>query len=203
MVQPAQIVVSGVVEGLTDEAVARRIINHVGFGWGTTYGLDGKASILKRLSGYNQAARHSPWFIAVDLDGDTQCASEFVQLHLPNPSRGMHFRVAVQETEAWLLADRERIASYFRISIASVPTEPDSIADPKRKLVDLAVRSRSRAVREDMVPRLGSGRDVGPGYTSRIIEFATSSWRPEVASALSRSLSRCITALRRIPGSWP
>lgn len=66
---------------------------------------------------------------------------------------------------------------------------------PKQALVNLARTSRRRAIRDDMVPREGSGRAVGPGYTSRIIEFVSNHWRPEQAAHVSDSLRRAIARL--------
>jgi hypothetical protein len=54
------VTVNVVVEGRTDEFVARRLLEHVGLVVGTVYGLNGKADILMRLSGYNQAALLCP-----------------------------------------------------------------------------------------------------------------------------------------------
>jgi hypothetical protein len=88
------------VEGITDEPVAKRLLNHVGLQVGTVYGRKGKAYLLERLPKYNKAARFSPWFVVVDLDGDTQCASQAVERWLPNPEKGMHLRVAVQAIES-------------------------------------------------------------------------------------------------------
>jgi hypothetical protein len=81
-----------------------------------------------------------------------------------------------------------------------VPGPPETLPDPKRVLIELASRSRRREIREDMVPRLGSGRVVGPAYTSRLIEFVTDrrgGWRPGIAARSADSLARCIRRLRR------
>jgi hypothetical protein len=83
----------------------------------------------------------------------------------------MCFRVAVRETEAWLLADRERLARFLGISTSRIPLDPEAMDDPKSLMVDLARHSRRREIREDMIPRSGSGRNVGPAYVSRLIEF--------------------------------
>ncbi len=110
----------------------------------------------------------------------------------------MYLRVAVRSVEAWLLADREAIGRMLGVSVARIPPNPDSLAAPKQTLVDLARRARRRTVREDMVPRPGSGRSEGPAYASRIIEFADRSWRPALAQNASNSLCRCLTALRKM-----
>jgi hypothetical protein len=107
----------------------------------------------------------------------------------------------VREVEAWLLADREQIAKFLSVSKASVPDDPESETDPKQTMVNLASRSRRREIREDIIPRPGSGRAIGPAYTSRLIEFASSAktqWRPEAAAEHSSSLRRCLACLRRL-----
>jgi hypothetical protein len=183
--------ISGAVEGLVDEAVLRRLIRDAGATLGAVYGKNGKANLRRNLRGYNRAARWSPWMVLVDLDRDADCAPPLVTSWLPAPARHMRFRVAVRAVEAWLLADRERMASFLRVPQARVPREPESVEHPKRAMVDLARRSRRREIREDMVPRPGSGRAVGPAYTSRLIEFAYTDWRVDVAARNSDSLRRC------------
>jgi hypothetical protein len=113
----------------------------------------------------------------------------------------MCFRIAVRAVEGWLIADRERIASFLRITIAQVPDNPDTIGDPKQALVNLARRSRHSSIKNDLIPRESSGRIVGPLYTARMIEFVQDSargWRPEQALRASDSLRRCIKRLRQL-----
>ncbi len=190
--------VSVLVEGIIDEAIARRILAHVSLLCGTVYGKRGKDYLLECLPAYNRAARFIPWLVVVDLDHDAPCAPDFVQDRLPVPASGMCLRLAVRAAEAWLLADAERLAGFLSVPLAKIPTNPDVVPNPKAALVDLARQSRSRAIRDDMVPRPNSGGRVGPGYTGRIIEFVSApphQWRPDVAAGRSDSLRRCLEAL--------
>jgi hypothetical protein len=187
------------VEGVTDETVVTRILQHIGLTPGLVRGRRGKADLLKLLPNYNQAASFANWLVVIDLDQDADCAPIYQQTILPNPSRGMMLRVAVREIEAWLLADREHLAAFLGIAVENVPANPDAEIDPKNTLISLARRCRKTALREDIVPREGSGAKVGPGYVSRILEFILQSehrWRPEVAAEHSDSLRRCIEALQ-------
>jgi len=191
---------SGVVEGIVDEAVVRRLLDHVGAGVGDIHVKNGKPQIVTSLPGFIAAAKYSPWLVVVDLDGDAPCAPAFLRT-LPAAVPGLLLRVAVREIEAWILGDRERIAEFLGISIGHIPRDPDSIADPKETLVALARRSRRKDIREDIVPRIGSGRRVGPAYGSRVIEFVRDTadgWRPDRAAGDSVSLARCLAALRAI-----
>jgi len=192
--------ISAAVEGDVDEAVLRRIVEHIGLELGNVYGREGKQRLLRRLGGYNNAARVSPWVVLVDLDGDFGCAPAFVQHWLAAPSQYMRFRVVVQAIEAWLMADRQRISAALAINERRLPLDPDSVPQPKAVLVDLARHSKSRAIREEMVPRERSGRSVGPLYGARLRQFVldeASGWRPDEAAAHSNSLRRCMESLRR------
>lgn len=194
-------VISGVVEGIVDEAVFRRLVKTVRAEPGPVYGKNGKQQLLARLGGYNSAARFSPWLVLVDLDRDADCAPPFVASNLPAPSERMCFRVAVRTIEAWLLGDRERLARFLDVDPGSIPSDPEQSPDPKALIVSLARRSRSREILADLVPRRQSGRSEGPAYASRLIEFVSDSrrgWRPTVAAKSSESLRRCLRCLRRL-----
>lgn len=160
------------------------------------YGLRGKSWLDIRLRAYNAAARHSRWLVLRDLNSDGACAPELRERLVPELSDGMRFRIAVREAESWLLADRRQMGQFLAIAVSRIPSEPDTLGDPKQTLVNLARHSRRRAIREDMVPAAGTSAHVGPGYTARIIEFANDIWDPIEAAAHSPSLSSCIASLR-------
>ena len=193
--------ISGAVEGISDEAVLRRVVIARGAVVHRVQVQRGKANLRRALPGYNAAAQGDPWLVLVDLDQDFDCAAALVTDWLPAPSMYMRFRVVVREIEAWLLADRERFTSFFSVPASAVPDQPDQVPDPKSTLLAAVTRSRRKAIRADMLPRPGSGRQVGAAYTSRLIEFASESnegWRPEVAADRSPSLSSCLTRLESL-----
>lgn len=192
---PTPITISAAVEGITDEAVVRRLIRHVGAEPGTVYGKKGKHHLRERIQAYNSAARHAPWLVIVDLDRDEDCGPRLRAAWIPAPAPRLCFRIAVRAVEAWLMADAEAIAAYLGIARHKVPAEPDSVAQPKQALVNLARASRRTAIRKDIVPRERSGRAVGPAYVARIIEFVEDRWRPVKASENSDSLRRAIVSL--------
>jgi hypothetical protein len=189
------------VEGRTDEPVAKRLINHAGLEVRTVYGRKGKPHLLERLSSYNKAAQYSPWFVIVDLDADTRCPSEAVEIWLPNPSGGMRFRIAVQAIEAWLMADRENMARFLGIAQSKIQHDLERDPAPKETLISLARKSHYRHIREDLVPRQMSGAKVGPLYVPRLTEFVENLWRPDVAANESKSLRHCINALSTL-NTW-
>jgi len=82
------------------------------------------------------------------------------------------------------------IARFLSISRSKVPTDPDHLSKPKEALIGLAMRSKSRAIREAIVPVQGMTARVGPGYSSVMALFAAEKWRPRVAAKKSPSLCR-------------
>ena len=198
---PDRVVISGAVEGLLDETVLRALIRLVGAIPGPFYGRHGKEYLRKNWGGYNQAALSAPWVVLVDLDQDAGCAPPFRATWVPSPAPLMCFRVAVREIEAWLLADRQRLAQFLRIPLGMIPRNAESLFDPKRTMVDLARHSRHASIRHEMVPHRESGRMVGPAYNARLMEFVANrrkGWRPQVAAESSESLRRCLRCLGRL-----
>lgn len=201
MAQGSIVAITGAVEGDLDEAVLARVVEYAGLVLGPVYGKNGKRSLHERIRSYNYAARISPWCVLADLDQDARCPAHVRDAWLPSPAPLMRLRFVVREIEAWLFGDPERLAAFLRVPAAQVPRNPEGVPDPKQAMVALARRSQRREIREDMAPRPGSGRTVGPGYKSRLIEFASDpdrGWRPGVAAQAADSLRRCIERLRAL-----
>lgn len=188
--------VTAAVEGLVDEAVVSVLCLAVGIELGSVYGKQGKNYLDRRLSGFNNAAEHAAWLVLRDMNHDASCAPQLRSRLLPRRAAHMNFRIAVREIEVWLLADRERFARYMGVAVALLPVSPESLESPKQEVIKLASRSRRRAIREDMVPRPGSGAREGTAYSSRLVEFVHEEWKPFDAAKRSDSLSRCIRSLR-------
>jgi hypothetical protein len=192
------IVIFAAVEGIVDEAVVRKLIAHADATPGDVYGKQGKSFLRQRIAGYNNAAQRAPWLVLVDLDSEEDCAPPLRSAWLPQPAPYLCLRVAVREVEAWLLADAERLAGFLNVARSRLPADPERLGDPKAAMIELARASRRRDIREDMVPRPESGRQVGPAYSSRLIEFASGDWRPDVAAGRADSLNRTMRCLKRL-----
>jgi hypothetical protein len=193
-------IICAAVEGTIDEAVARKLIFEAGGTPGEIYGKKGKLFLRQKVQGFNNAARHSPWMVLVDLNSEAECVPPIREEWVPDPAPMLCFRVAVREVEAWLMADAESLAGFLGIARNKISDNPESIADPKTAMVNLARKSRRRYIREDMVPREESGRQVGPAYKSRLIEYVMEKWRPDIAASNADSLRRAIACLRRLVG---
>ena len=198
---PAATVISAAVEGMVDEAVVQRLVHHVGGRVGQVYGRNGKPALRERIRGYNNAARHAPWVVLVDLDSDAACAPLLRDQWLPAPAPNLCFRIAVRGVEAWLMGDARTLAHHLGVRPDWIHVAPEELQHPKDAMVALARRSRRKAVLQDMVPRERSGRRVGRAYTSTLIEYVQQHWQPEAAAGRSDSLRRAIRCLRRLVDS--
>lgn len=176
-------------EGIIDLAVLDRLLAEQDMHIAHSY-VTSKQQLDPKLRGYNAAASHSPWVVLRDLDQDAPCAPPLIARLLPSPSPLMRFRIAVRAVEAWLLADRQGISNALGIARNKIPAEPERLDDPKRELINLARQSRQTAIQQDLVPREGSGRRVGPGYTGFVIAFVQHRWDPVRASERAPSLAR-------------
>jgi len=190
--------ISAAVEGVTDIVVAQKLIEHVGADAGPLHNANGKSALRAKLPGYRASAQFKPWLVLVDLDHSHTCPVALRADWIPEVPQRMCFRVVVRSVEAWLLADADGIARFLRVSKASVPRDPESLADPKAAVVNLAARSRSSDIRDGLVPRPGGGRAVGPLYTSTIARFVRDQWSIQQASAASTSLARAIRCMQRL-----
>jgi hypothetical protein len=195
-----EVVLSAAVEGIVDQAVVERLSDELGFSVYSFHGLKGKSYLKERIKAFNSAARFNPWLVLVDLDSG-ECAPKLRSDWLTTPSRLMRFRVAVRAIETWLMADADTLSDFLHVRRAFLPANPDALENPKQSLVDLARRSNRAELRKDMVPRTGSGNNIGPAYSSRLIEYVSdhsNGWRPNQAARVSDSLRRCWASLQTL-----
>ncbi len=196
---PGEVPITLAVEDELSEHMLRTILLQTKreFLVGTVYGKKGADYLRQKMPAFNMAARGSAYLVLTDLDRQG-CAPELIEkwfdCSLSEYQQRRHtnlvFRVAVREVESWVMADRERFADFLGISKSLIPEQVDTVPDPKELLLKLASKSRNRSLRDDIVPRLGEKRKIGPDYNGRLGDFVRSSWRANVACSHSASLKR-------------
>lgn len=197
--------VSLIAEGPLDEQVLRQLLAQTAphLQVGVCYGKRGRDWMDINLNKYNLAARHWPFVALADLER-TECPPDLLQAWFP---RGKHdnlqARIAVRMIEAWLLADREACAEFLGIAVHHIPQFLDDENHPKQLLVNLARRSRYRAIRDDIVPVPNTTGIVGKNYLGQLGKFVTENWQPERAQIHSYSLQRAIRALQQFHPDVP
>lgn len=193
-------------EDSLSRAVARKLIEFV-FGKLslTEMGGDqgGNSTIRTKFAKYAILAAHHPVLIITDLDTEV-CppllrSKWLLQSHRVDPlPENFIFCVAVREVESWLLSDRGSISTFFGVSMALVPEDPESLVDPKKSVVDIARQSRISHIKADIPPAHGSSSKVGLGYNSQLSKFVVEAWRPNVGRDHCLSLSRAIVRLEQV-----
>jgi len=122
------------VEGLLDEAVGRRLIQHVGSQVNEVYGKRGWTYIRENIEGFNGLAQNVPLLVLVDLmDTEFECPVNVLRSWINSPGNNLAFRLVVQEVESWLLADRTNISRFLGRPKSEIPRSPEDLDDPKRK----------------------------------------------------------------------
>jgi hypothetical protein len=184
------------VEGYVDEAVALKLLQTYGHEPGVCYGRKGWTYIEQKIMAFDRTCGVQGLFTLIDfMDTGKDCPAAVVRDWLPQRSRLHVFRVVVREIESWILADRQAIARFLSVPVIKVPLDAESLADPKQAIINLARTSRSKAIREALVPRPGYTAGEGPLYSSEVLRFVREIWNPETARQHSASLNRCIDRL--------
>lgn len=199
------LIVDTLVEGLLDEAVARRIIEHCGHKPGNGYGKNGVDYLRLKAPGFNvRAAYGNTILVLVDfMDTKLGCPPAVPVAWLPARSEQMLLRVVVPEIESWLLADSDGMAAFLGVSPALIPTLPETLTNPKQTLVNLARRSRRRSVKAAMVPAEGVSAVVGSEYVAALQEFVGDSWDVEQSQMNALSLRRTVMRLCMLQDNLP
>lgn len=190
-----------VTEDLPSEIVTEILLSHVD-PHGVVVnrlGRQGNGYIRRKLKDFNEAAAGLKIFVLTDRDSVLNCPIELRQEWIRGPQApNLVVRFAEMETEAWLLADPDRVTEFLEIPGNRVPNNVDRLPDPKQTFVNLARSSRNSRIRDDMVPAQGASAAVGPAYNPRVEEFLRTKWRVGVAIENSPSLKRAATRLREL-----
>ncbi len=186
-------------EDRLSECVALKLLSEVCVAEEQTLclGRQGNGYLLKRLKNLNDSASDGlKVLMLTDLD-QKSCPSSLLSAWFRNLKRDANliFRVAVRETEAWLMADTSNFAAFLKISQKLVRTDVEALPDPKRELLHLAARSRARGIRQGLLPEKNAAAAQGFAYNDLLCGFVRASWSARDASKNAPSLLR---ARRRI-----
>jgi len=190
-------------EDALSEAVAETLLHQVGIrDIQARLRREGFGYLRSRIADFNRIAEKvMPVLLITDLDRN-RCPPGMIADWLPVPrSPRLLFRIAVRETESWVLADRTAFAHFIGVSVTAMPTAPDELPDPKAALLKLVRRSSKRELKRDILPPRGATSPVGLGYNSQLREFVRSHWSSDRAAKYSLSLSRALRHVREVASS--
>ena len=183
-------------EDVLTETMGQRLLDELGpkMQAKTLLRKGGNGYLRSRMRNWCQIAQRQPVVVLTDLDR-TACPAMLVDdwfAKLPRPPN-LLLRVAVRQTESWLLADHDAMRKLIG-SRGVLPRRPDDIPNAKEYLLQLAEYA-PRAVRLDLIKVSGSISSQGIGYNARLTDLIKAEWSPERAAQRSPSLER---ARRRI-----
>ncbi len=162
----------------------------------------GNGQLRTNIPKYKNLCTKNPVAVITDLD-NSKCAVSLVRgwFGAAGVPKGLSFRVAVREIEAWLMADREGIAEFLGVSESVIPARTDDVQNPKQTLVAISRKAR-RELRSEIVPSDGSNAIRGLGYNDVFSAFARETWDAERASGHSESLRRAIAGFQKLRDHW-
>ncbi|MCP1503099.1 hypothetical protein J2Y89_001843 [Curtobacterium herbarum] len=184
-----------VVEGASDQGMARALVEAAGGQVAKIVVKSGKTQLDPLIGNYNRAAIYSAWLIL--RDSDTKCPVA-LRRSLLNPAEqnaNLELRIVHPMSEAWLMADAEGFAEFFGVNAADLPRDVEGLQNAKQALLHLCEKSRSRSLRNGLIAKSGH---PGPLYTSILNEFAGTVWSATRAAQSSPSLRRAMEAVARL-----
>lgn len=176
--------------------------------------LPARGSMVKvSIEKFNVMANSYPVILLTDLD-DEPCApiGKNKLLNGIDQSQDFVVNLAVDEVEAWLMADKEGFARYFGIPVSSMPNSELQKMSGRKALPELSVpvksswylthqliQQSSNAEKRAQVAVSPSDKNCkGKEYNTAIVPFVREHWNPEVARQASDSLNRMIVRLQRV-----
>lgn len=195
-------------------AVIERLIKDYAKGLNILGYIPARGSQVKAsIPNYNQLAKTYPVVLLTDLDDDP-CAPIGKQVLLNGITKSRDFIVnfAVDEVEAWLMADLKGFAHYFGIPESSMPVSKPQKMSGHKALPELDVPLKSswffthqlihqstNAERKAQVAVSPTDKNIkGKEYNLAVVPFIRDHWNPEVARLASDSLNRMIQRLHAL-----
>ncbi|MDR0895926.1 MAG: DUF4276 family protein [Prevotellaceae bacterium] len=103
------------------KAIVERVIRYCSDAISIINELPARGGQIKRLiPEFNKLSAAYPVVLLTDLD-QYQCAPLMLREFIPHKNKNFIFNIAVDEAEAWLMADREGFADYFKIALEDMP----------------------------------------------------------------------------------
>lgn len=181
-------------------ALGERLVSAALPNWdlaGPSINTRGVTKLVPALHRYAEQAKYvQPVLCIADTDG--RCAVDLIKKWRPEHSpESLVLRLAVTEAESWLLADRKGFAAALKVPVNKVPSDADGIDDPKRLVLKLVAKSKTRLFRDEVVSRSDPAKP-GTGYNLHLCAFARAGWDAQRARPASVSLDRALLRLETL-----
>ena len=171
------------------------------------------SQVKAKISNFNSLASRLPVILLTDLD-DEPCGPIGKRNLLGTIVQQPDFciNIAVDEVEAWLMADREGFARYFGIPLAQMPVSAMQKMSGRKALPEMSVSVKSSWLfTHDLMQRSTNAErkaqvavspvdrnSKGKEYNTAVVPFIHNVWNPEIALQGSDGLNRMIVRLGKI-----
>jgi len=166
--------------------------------------------IKQKISEFNKLSESYPVILLSDLDNN-DCAPQLLNKLFPK-GKNEHFifNIAIDEAEAWLMADRDGFSKYFYVDIADIPFPIAQKQGGPKALIEmdfkykssmfltheLIRKSKKKELLQQLMPKVGAVK--GPEYNSVILPFIENYWDISQARKNADSLNRMICRIERL-----
>ena len=165
--------------------------------------------VKSKILEFNKLAETHPVVLLIDLDNNG-CAPQLIQQLIKDKNDDFIFNIAVDEAEAWLMADRKGFATYFKIKADEIPLTCRTKQGGRKSLIEmdfpykssmyltheLIKKSKNSEYIRQLTPKEGAAK--GPEYNSCMLPFILSSWNIDDARLNSDSLNRMIIRIKSL-----
>ena len=199
-------------EDSATQEIIKRVISHCSDEIKIIAELPARGGQIKReILKYNSLSKSYPVILLTDLDASS-CAPILLRNLLNAIPKEDTFvlNVAIDEAEAWLMADREGFSKYFHVPIHFIPLPQgvrfknnnyrnEMIFDYKASLYMMNVIIPN-STKDEVIKQLKpvNGAKKGPEYNSAIEPFIRKHWNIENAMSNSDSLVKMINRINAL-----
>lgn len=167
--------------------------------------------IKHKISELNRLSRSKPVILLTDLDA-TQCPPMLKNRLLANQEQNEDFilNIAVDEAEAWLMADREGFAEYFGIPISEIPNAAPQRMGGRKPLTEMEFPCKSswmfthilisKSSKDELKQQIEAKGTATKGkeYNPAVVPFIKNAWSIDNAMQNSDSLTRMVRRLQAL-----
>ena len=152
--------------------------------------------IKNKIPNFNQLAMKFPVILLTDLDADN-CAPELKRKLLGGleQAENLVFNVAVDEAEAWLMADRDGFAKYISVDVDQLPCAGLQKQGGAKACMEMQFSCKSSYFLTHILIREAS---KGREYNTAILPFINECWDIESAMRNSDSLCRMVGRIKAL-----
>lgn len=209
-----QVYISG--EDPVTKAVIRRILDFVSPRFLIIDNIPARGGeIKKKIPQCNTLASAFP--VIMLLDADEGCAPTLKANLLKEQKQSDKFllNIAVDEAEAWLMADIDGFAGYFGIDVRDMPKANLTKQGGRKAVVEMEFAMKSsyvfthqlilKSTKPDFVKQIGVrelGRTKGKEYNAAVIPFIMNIWDIDKAKENSDSLQRMLRRINELISSY-